>query len=98
MARAAHGVTGKKVTRSHAVPDHPATIRLPNNFCEGEKVDRSPRMGRKRVPNAELFQPGEPDEGAREHAYKFAKANGCAINNKWTGEIVFFVKPKPATA
>jgi hypothetical protein len=55
-------------------------------------------MGRKRVPNAELFQPGEPDEGAREHAYKFAKANGCAINNKWTGEIVFFVKPKPATA
>jgi hypothetical protein len=47
---------------------------------------------------SELFQPGEPDEGAREHAYKFAKANGCAINNKWTGEIVFFVKPKPATA
>jgi hypothetical protein len=31
---------------------------------------------------AELFQPGEPDEGAREHAYKFAKANGCTINNK----------------
>ena len=47
---------------------------------------------------AELFQPGEPDEGAREHAYKFAKANGCAINNKWTSEIVFFIKPKPATA
>ena len=65
------------------------------------QIDACPIGGAIGVPYnlyAELFQPGEPDEGARERAYKFAKANGCAINNKWTGEIVFFVKPKPTIA
>jgi len=46
---------------------------------------------------AHLFPPGEPDDVARARALAFAKANGCTINNRWTAEIVFFVKPKPAT-
>lgn len=42
----------------------------------------------------ELFPPGEPDEGARERAYKFAGEHGCTINNRVTDRIVYFVKPK----
>jgi len=43
---------------------------------------------------ADLFPPGEPDQHARAAAYNFAKANGCTIDNKPDGSIVFFVKPK----
>lgn len=42
---------------------------------------------------AELFPPGEPDTFARERAWQFARENGCAINNRITEQIVFFVKP-----
>jgi hypothetical protein len=42
----------------------------------------------------ELFPPGEPDQGARAKAWEFAKANGCAVNNRPTERTVFFVKPK----
>ncbi len=43
---------------------------------------------------ADLFPPGEPDEGARQRAWQFARDNGCAINNRSAEEVVFFVKSK----
>jgi hypothetical protein len=44
-----------------------------------------------------LFPPGHLNDGAKEAAYKFAKANGCGIEHYTQSEIVTFVKPKPAT-
>lgn len=41
-----------------------------------------------------LFPPGEPDEGARKRAYKFAKDNSCTISNHQAERIVFFIKSK----
>jgi hypothetical protein len=41
-----------------------------------------------------LFPPGEPDERARESAYKFAQENGCTISNHQAEKIVFFIKSK----
>jgi hypothetical protein len=41
----------------------------------------------------ELFPPGEPDQDARVRAYKFAKANGCKIDNRTAQREVLFVKP-----
>ncbi len=41
---------------------------------------------------AEIFPPGEPDEGAREACYNFAKELGCRIDNKADSEKVSFVK------
>jgi hypothetical protein len=39
---------------------------------------------------AELFPPGEPDDDARERAYRFAKENGCIIDNRpASGEVLF---------
>jgi hypothetical protein len=40
-----------------------------------------------------LFPPGEPDQGAREKAYNFAKACGCVIDNRPKDREVLFVKP-----
>lgn len=41
---------------------------------------------------AELFPPGEPDEGARGRCYGFAKALGCRIENKPNDREIWFVK------
>lgn len=41
-----------------------------------------------------LFPPGEPDEGAHERAYKFAKESGCTISNHQAEKIVFFIRSK----
>lgn len=41
---------------------------------------------------AELFPPGEPDEGARGRAFEFARANGCRIDNRPHEEAIAFVK------
>ena len=41
---------------------------------------------------ADLFPPGEPDEGARERCYEFAKALGCRIENEPAHKTVWFVK------
>jgi hypothetical protein len=46
----------------------------------------------------DLFPPGEPDQGARERAYNFAKANGCTIDHNLKEQIVFFVKPRNSQA
>jgi hypothetical protein len=45
---------------------------------------------------ADLFPPGNLDDGAHERALKFAEANGCTIEDRWMNEIVFFIKPKQA--
>ena len=41
---------------------------------------------------AELFPPGEPDEGARAACYNFAKSLGCRIENKPHEKTIWFVK------
>jgi hypothetical protein len=43
-----------------------------------------------------FFPPGEPDQGAREAAYNFAKACGCIIDNRAKDREVLFVKPATA--
>lgn len=43
---------------------------------------------------ADIFPPGEPDDGARGRALVFARACGCTIDNKPADEIVYFVKSK----
>jgi hypothetical protein len=40
-----------------------------------------------------LFPPGKPDQGARNAAVTFAKANGRTINNRKDDNFVCFVKP-----
>jgi hypothetical protein len=53
LARAVQRVTGKNGDAlSRSVSGDPATIRLPNEFSEGEKVDRSPGGGGEQLPNA----------------------------------------------
>ena len=42
---------------------------------------------------AELFPPGEPDEGARSQAAECAKLVGCLIENRPESTEVLFVKP-----
>ena len=39
-----------------------------------------------------LFPPGKEDDGAKEAASKFAKANGCRIENKQSDGAVWFVR------
>ena len=41
---------------------------------------------------AELFPPGEPDEGARGRAFDFVHAHGCRIDNRPHEEAIAFVK------
>jgi hypothetical protein len=43
--------------------------------------------------HALLFPPGEPDQGARNAAVAFAKANGCTISNRRDDNLVCFVRP-----
>jgi hypothetical protein len=40
----------------------------------------------------ELFPPGEPDETARAAAFRFARANGCSIDNRPQDQSVWFLK------
>jgi hypothetical protein len=42
---------------------------------------------------ADLFPPGEPDEGARTRAVEFAKLTDCLIENRPESSEVLFVKP-----
>jgi hypothetical protein len=39
-----------------------------------------------------LFPPGEPDHGARESAYNFARAHDVKINNRPDDNAVWFYK------
>jgi hypothetical protein len=64
------------------------------------QIDACPHGGAVGLPYdaySDLFPPVEPDQNAREAAYKFARENGCTIENKPDANIVFFVKPKTST-
>ncbi|MZR14238.1 hypothetical protein GQE99_14540 [Maritimibacter sp. DP07] len=39
-----------------------------------------------------LFPPGEPDQGARERAYKFAREHGCKIDNSSEQKFIWFYR------
>ncbi len=41
---------------------------------------------------ADLFPPGEPDQGARQACYDFARQHGCRIENKPGQGELWFVK------
>jgi hypothetical protein len=41
---------------------------------------------------ADLFPPGEPDEGARAFCLAFARQHGCRIENKLDKGEIWFVK------
>jgi hypothetical protein len=41
---------------------------------------------------AELFPPGEPDQGARDRCAKFARSHGFRIENKPDHKVIWFVK------
>jgi hypothetical protein len=40
---------------------------------------------------AELFPPGEPDQGARDSCARFAKSRGFRIENKPDHKVIWFV-------
>ena len=40
-----------------------------------------------------LFPPGEPDQGARNAAVAFAKADDCTVSNRRDDNLVCFVRP-----
>jgi hypothetical protein len=41
---------------------------------------------------ADLFPPGEPDDGARQRCYKFAQSHGFRIENKPDLQLIRFIR------